>query len=199
MRQIRVLKSKATSIQVGCCNWPNEYPYVPRISVDMWHNGDSLFMEFKVAERYTLANVATNNGESWTDSCVEFFIAPDDSGYYYNFEFTCIGKLLLAHRPGREGAELAPLSVVDGVMSEASLGNVPFGLIENSEWSLKVAIPISTLFKHNFKSWSQVKARCNIYKCGNNLPERHFVSCAPIDTPKPDFHRPEFFIPIEFE
>ena len=197
--QLRVPRSRGESLQVACCNWPNEYPYVPEVDLTLWHEGDFLYLEFNVSERYTLGNVKDDNGECWTDSCVELFIAPDDNGYYYNFEFTCTGKLLLGYRPGREGAEIAPLSVIDSVKRVASLGTEAVGLIENGRWSLKVQLPISALFKHNLTSWSGLRAKGNIYKCGNNLPERHFITYAPINNPKPDFHRPEFFIPIEFE
>lgn len=197
--EIKIPNSGVESIKVACCNWPDMFPYVPQVDVDLWSSGNSLFLDFKVSEQYTLGVVDTDNGEAWTDSCVELFIAPDDSGYYYNFEFTCTGKLLLAYRPGREGAEVAPLSVVAMVKREASLGNKPVGLLHNCSWSLRVEIPISALFKHDFTTWSGLKARGNIYKCGNNLPEKHFVSFAPISTPKPDFHRPEFFVPIQID
>ena len=43
-----------------------------------------------------------------------------------------------------------------------------------------------------------LQARGNFYKCGDGLPVPHFVSWAPIDTPNPDFHRPEFFDTICF-
>ncbi len=181
------------------CNWPDEYPYVPKVDLTLWHDGLFLYLEFNVTERYTLGAVQDDNGECWTDSCVELFIAPDDSGYYYNFEFTCTGKLLLGYRPGREGAVIAPLRVIDSVVRQASLGNKPVGLLEDCSWNLKVKLPVTALFKHNLKEWSGLKAKANIYKCGNKLPERHFISYAPINTPEPDFHRPEYFVPMEFE
>lgn len=199
MHRLRVTKSKGDPLKVACCNWNSEYPYVPEVEFTLWHDGAFLYIEFSVAERYTLGAVDCDNGPCWTDSCVELFITPDDSGYYYNFEFTCTGKLLLGYRSGREGAEIAPLSVIESVKRMPSLGTKRIGLTENCNWDLRVAIPVTALFKHNLKSWSGLCAKGNIYKCGNNLPERHFLSYAPIDTPKPDFHRPEYFIPIDFD
>jgi hypothetical protein len=35
--------------------------------------------------------------------------------------------------------------------------------------------------------------RANFYKCGDLTAHPHFLSWNPIDLPKPDFHRPEFF------
>lgn len=199
MMQLIVPTNRIEQVAVESCNWYDEYPYVPKVELALWHDGFFLYLEFNVSERYTLGAVREDNGECWTDSCVELFIAPDDNGYYYNFEFTCTGKLLLGYRPGREGAVLAPLSVIDSVEREASLGNMPVGLLENCNWNLRVQIPITALFRHNLKSWSGLKAKANIYKCGNKLPERHFISYAPINTPKPDFHRPEYFVPIDFD
>ncbi len=39
----------------------------------------------------------------------------------------------------------------------------------------------------------------NVYKCGDALKTPHFVSLYPIETPSPDFHRPEFFRELSFE
>jgi hypothetical protein len=35
--------------------------------------------------------------------------------------------------------------------------------------------------------------RANFYKCGDKTAHPHYLSWSPIETPKPDFHRPEFF------
>ena len=89
---------------VACCNWPAEFPYAPEVSFRMFHTGDWLMLRFDVAERYTAALVTEDNGEVWTDSCAEFFIAPDE-GMYYNFETTCIGRMLLGARKSRTEAD----------------------------------------------------------------------------------------------
>ena len=62
---------------VACCNWPEQYPYAPEVSFRMFHTGAYLMLRFDVAERWTMARVTEDNGEVWTDSCVEFFIAPE--------------------------------------------------------------------------------------------------------------------------
>ena len=63
---------------IACCNWPGEFPYAPEVSFRMFHTGDWLLLRFDVAENYTAALVTEDNGQVWTDSCVEFFIAPDE-------------------------------------------------------------------------------------------------------------------------
>lgn len=110
---------------VACCNWPEQYPYAPEVSFRMFHTGAYLMLRFDVAERWTMARVTEDNGEVWTDSCVEFFIAPDDSGYYYNFECTCIGRLLVGFRREREHATHATPRVMESILRNPSLGPRP--------------------------------------------------------------------------
>ncbi len=185
---------------IACCNWPKEFPYAPRVSFRMFHTGALLMLRFEVEERYTAARVTTDNGEVWTDSCVEFFIAPDRGGYY-NFETTCIGRMLLAYRISRnEGVEHASQTVIDTVHRTPSLPAIPFEEQEgDNRWSMTLAIPATALFRHNLTDWSGVKAESNLFKCGDKLSHPHFLSWRPIRTEKPDFHRPEFFDSIEFE
>lgn len=103
---------------VACCNWPEQYPYAPEVSFRMFHTGAYLMLRFDVREQWTMARVTEDNGEVWTDSCVEFFIAPDDSGYYYNFECTCIGRLLVGFRREREHATHATPRVMESILAQ---------------------------------------------------------------------------------
>ena len=86
---------------IACCNWPEEYPYRPEVTFRMFHTGDRLWLRFDVAERYTKGEVTEDNGRVWTDSCVEFFVDLDDTGYH-KFETTCTRRLMPAFRKERE-------------------------------------------------------------------------------------------------
>ena len=55
---------------------------------------------------------------------------------------------------------------------------------------LALDIPASTF---GLETFAGLQARGNFYKCGDRLPVPHYLSWAPIGTPKPDFHRPEYF------
>ena len=186
---------------IACCNWPEEFPYAPEVSFRMFHTGDWLMIRFDVAENYTAALVTEDNGQVWTDSCVEFFIAPDE-GLYYNFETTCIGRMLLSGRKSRtEDVQPAPAEVLASVKR---LPTYPFGepFAEregDNRWSLTLAIPPQALFRHALTDWSGLTARMNLYKCGDKLSHPHFLSWRPIQTGSPDFHRPEFFEEVTFE
>ena len=63
---------------IGCNNWAKDYPYAPEVCFRMFHTGKLLFLRFDVRESCTMALVDRDNGQVWTDSCVEFFIALDN-------------------------------------------------------------------------------------------------------------------------
>ena len=70
----------------------------------------------------------------------------------------------------------------------------------NNYWHITFVIPVTALFSDKFKSWDEIgNARCNFYKCGDNLSKPHFLSWAPIHTEKPNFHTPQFFQKVDFE
>lgn len=188
------------SCPIACCNWAEDFPYKPSVSFKLAHTGDRLIVQFEVDERYTMARVTRDNGEVWTDSCVETFIALDEGGYY-NFEATCIGRLLLAYRIEREiGVEHARQDILDTVRRFPSLPQVPFEEREgDNRWTLRLEIPATALFRHRISSWDGLHARMNLYKCGDKLSHPHFLSWQPISWHKPDFHRPEFFHEVQFE
>ena len=47
--------------------------------------------------------------------------------------------------------------------------------------------------------WAGRTMRMNLYKCGDGLAEPHYLTWQPISTPAPDYHRPEFCVPVTFE
>lgn len=189
--------------RIACLNWPAEYPYAPAVSFKVFHSGAVLYLEYSVSEKYTRALETLDGNYVYKDSCVEFFIALGDERCYYNFEWNAAGVTYMAYRPGREGAEPAPAGVLAMVRTQSSLGAAPIeefsAGIGDNQWSLKIAIPVEAFWHSGIGSFSGLKARANLFKCGDGLKVPHYLSYAPIDTPSPDYHRPEFFIPAEFE
>lgn len=185
--------------RVACVNWPESYPDSPEVTFRMAHNGGELFLLFEVKEEWTRALVAEDNGKVWTDSCVEFFVSLDDSGYY-NFEFTAAGRLLMGFQKKRSLVTPSPVYKLLRVRRHTSLGNALFAdrRLERPWWLLAV-IPADALYCHGLESWRGVKARMNVYKCGDGLARRHYLSWQPVDTPKPDFHVERCFGSVYFE
>lgn len=185
--------------EVTKVNWPDTYPYKPDVKVRLAHNGNELFLQYEVNEKYTMAVVTKDNGPVWTDSCCECFISFDNTGYY-NLETTCIGKALFAFREKKENAHHAEEAIMQTIRRHSSLGSEPFTeKTGDNQWTLTIGIPATTFFNHSLNSFDGIEARLNIYKCGDNLSVPHFVSLYPIDFPKPNFHLPAFFQAIRFE
>ncbi len=184
---------------IACNNWSEAYPYAPRVTFRMLHCDSHLVLRFDVAEHCTMARVAEDNGRSWTDSCVEFFFSPEQ-GRYYNFEFTCIGCLLLSHRTIGSEPVNAPSEALQAILRRPSLGCEPFEeRIGDNRWTLVAAIPAASLFADRIASWHGLNGTMNLYKCGDKLSQPHFLSWQPIQHPKPQFHRPQFFGKALFE
>ncbi|MGL4293894.1 MAG: carbohydrate-binding family 9-like protein [Bacteroidales bacterium] len=180
-------------------NWPDAFPYKPVVNVKIAHNGLEMLLHFSVKEKNTMAKVRQDNGQVWTDSCCECFLSFDDSGYY-NLEVNCIGTALFAYRETKENATHAPTEIMNTIRRYASLGTNPFDEIKgDNNWTLTIAIPAKTFFAHKIQSFEEAEAKINIYKCGDNLSEPHFVSLFPIKTEKPNFHVPAFFKTAHFE
>ena len=182
-------------------NWPESYPYKPKVEFAAAHTGDALLLHYRVEEQSVRAVAKADHEHIWEDACVEFFVMPDEAdGLYYNIECNCTGKLIVAVGKGRNERIPAPAEVMQKIERWASLGTEPFEVRdEPTKWEVALRVPISTFFKHKFEGFGGMMAKGNVYKCGDNLPVPHFISWNPIKTKSPDFHRPEFFGQMKFE
>ncbi len=198
--ELEKIFSTIESNAIDCCNWPKDFPYTPKATFKLFHDGKNLYIKFNVTENNIHTLVTEDFGEVWTDPCVEFFVSPGSNMDYYNLECTCIGKMLMAWHPHNEPKENAPLELLDTIKRIPSLGSENFSLREGeNSWSLIEIIPADVLFRSGVESWSGKSMRANFYKCGDNLPTPHFISWNAIDWPEPSFHRPEFFGELIFE
>ena len=137
------------------------------------------------------------NSAVWEDSCVEFFIHFNDEKGYYNFEFNCIGTQLAGFGKTKLERDLLPQVVVATIKTESCIS--PVKIKEAIYWELSVAIPLNAFIHHNFSTLAGRQGRANFYKCGDKLPEPHFVAWCDIQSAEPNFHLPEFFGEIHFQ
>lgn len=177
-------------------NWGDVYPYVPEAQFRIAYSDDALVHNYRVKENAIRAVAETDNGHVWEDSCFEFFFSPFDDGLYYNFECNCAARLLIGCGSGRDGRQLASPELVGTVKRWSSNGNEPFDTTivgDSFIWNMSLIVPFKAFFKHDIKSLNGIVAKGNFYKCGDKLPQPHFLSWSPVRVEKPDFHRPEFF------
>jgi hypothetical protein len=178
---------------LACVNWA-AFPYTPRVTVKIAHTPSHLLLHYDVQEKSIRAKYTQPNQPVYTDSCVEFFVSPDDRQTYYNFEFNCIGTPLMRHNiKPHEGPQATP-ELLATILTQSSLGNQPFERMDGDfTWQLTVAIPYACFFAHPHRDWRGQTLFANCYKCGDELTEPHYLSLFPIDTPKPNFHVPQCF------
>ncbi len=184
---------KAPEFDIACCNWAQEFPCRPHATVRMAHGNRFLCCLFRTDSRRMAATTAADLGPVSSDSCVEIFLRPEGSDEYWNFEFNCIGCLNASHRRTRTEAVRLNEAERRGVRRYPSAGTEPFEERDaDGAWSLAVAIPLELMHVGG----GRVRLDGNIYACASSLSEPYYLSHAPIATPRPDFHRPEFFVPF---
>lgn len=170
------------------------YSYQPSVFFSLAHSGDCLLLKYFVTEQNIRATVTQVNGPVWEDSCVECFLAFDETGYY-NFEFNCIGTALVGFGRAKSNRQLLPESLVKTLLFQAQLRNTADGEIQ---WELTVVIPLAVFLYHPLSSLHGRSCRVNFFKCGDRLPKPHYLSWKNIVCEEPDFHRPEAFGAAQF-
>ncbi len=189
---INILESEGTRRTVESLNWATEFPYHPLTTFSTGHNGEYLFIDFFVRCNYLRAVNEEDNSPVHEDSCVEFFVSPGCDGHYWNFEFNCIGTLSASHRTERDKPTRLTSDELKRIVRFASCGNRPFQELEGLfTWNLLAAIPLD-LIGVRYEG-RPIEMKANFYKCASGTSQPHFLSWTPIDSPRPDFHRPEFF------
>lgn len=192
---IKALDKHGARQTIECLNWKDQFPYRPLTAVSIAHSGTHIYIDFAVRCNYLRAVNFENNSSVHQDSCVEFFVCPNGELPYYNFEFNCIGTAHAAKRMDRHSGTPLSDAELDSIKRYPSCGTNPFEELEGMfTWNLMVAIPLEVMnLKFDGKS---IAMKGNFYKCADLTSTPHFLSWAPIDTPNPDFHRPEFFAEI---
>lgn len=176
------------------------YPYKPVVRFGIAHTGRSVCVKYRVEERAVIAEKTETNTQVSEDSCVELFLAPVGDGLYYNFEWNCIGTCLAGVGSERHGRELLDPREIEKIRRFSTLGGLPFGeRTGRFEWSLIAVVPVFTLHRHSIADLTGTTATGNLFKCGDHLTTPHYVTWNPIESPGPDYHRPEQFGRILFE
>lgn len=199
LKNVSLLLENLSEIhKIECLNW-KEFPGKPKVEFRIGHSGDRLFLKFYVTENSVRALETAINGDVYKDSCVEFFLSADGANYY-NFEFSCIGTPHVAWGCGRHNRLKISPEVISKLQIKSSLGIEPFDSRSGVYvWELVVIIPASCMVHDPGLTFTGLSATANFYKCGDNLPEPHFLTWNPVKTPNPDFHQISHFGKIDFE
>ena len=186
-------------------NWPWEKaiaPNVPKVSARLAYNNACLFISFKVEENFTCAKCLKDQGEVHLDSCVEFFVAPNNKGYF-NFEINCIGTIHLQYKKNRyEGIPVANEDIAEiQISTSLQKGKPILAPLKNQRYEVSFIVPLKLFEKYAAcpTPTKETLWKGNFYKCGDETPEPSWGAWNNIDTPEPDFHCPEYFGELIFD
>jgi hypothetical protein len=89
-----LLDKQEGRLLIDTINWKG-YDYKPDVALAIAYSGNEIFLKYYIKESYFKAEKTDTNQMVCEDSCVEFFVSPEDDGIYYNMEFNAIGTCLL--------------------------------------------------------------------------------------------------------
>lgn len=189
---ISTLETQGVRQPIACCNWAEAFPYRPLSTFTAAYTPEALYVDFFVRCNYLRAENYQDQSTVSADSCVEVFLQPRPDGEYWNFEFNCIGAINASHRRVRPEPTRLSSEELAQVLRHPSCGTRPFKEVEGLfTWNLLVRIPFSLMGIPRGEAGMVIHG--NFYKCASAASQPHYLSWSPIHTPKPDFHRPEFF------
>ena len=87
------LDQQKERLLIDTINWKG-YNYKPDVALSIAYSDHEIFLKYYITENYFKAEKTGTNEMVCEDSCVEFFVSPEDDGIYYNMEFNGIGTCL---------------------------------------------------------------------------------------------------------
>ena len=184
--------------KIDIINW-QQYNYIPEVSFSIEYSGKEIYLKFYIAEDNFKAEMTEPNQMVCEDSCVEFFVSPEEDGIYYNLEFNAIGTCLFGSGTSRADCTLATPAIISKIRRLTSAGDKPVKEKKGKiAWTITLAIPFEVFFHHKVKELKGKTFKANFYKCGDKLTLPHYLTWSRIDTSKPDFHQPAYFGILRF-
>ena len=172
-----------------CWNQPD---HVPEVHFTIGYTQHALFVKYDVRETCHRAVYTRANDPVFKDSCVEFFIAVDQSGRYYNFKCNSLCACLASYGENRNGRKMLDAAVINAINRWVEWKT--FSPETNTyHWQLTMVLTPETFCYNRISSFTPGHYAANFYKCGDELTEPHYLAWSPITNPVRDFHQPQFF------
>jgi len=177
--------------------WENR-ENIPDVSFVIAHTGDCILLKYYVHENSIRGLYSNTNAPVHEDSCVEFFIGFGNGPAYYNIELNCIGTCLLGYGIDRNSRDTLPDDIVNKIQRYIVIEPGGKTALKPVYWELTLVIPKEVFIHDDITCWNGMNCKVNFFKCGDGLPEPHFLSWNNIISPEPNFHLPEFFGNMQF-
>ncbi len=180
---------------INSAPWQAEFPFIPCVQFQVAYTDQAILVHYSVQEEYVKGQYIRPNENVWEDSCVEFFISFDNRETYYNVEFNVLGVGLVGYgtsvKSNRNRLSAEEILQINAFSSVQTIDG-------KKSWQQILQIPFS-VFKVNAEDLKGKQAHANFYKCGDALPNPHFIAWNDIDNPTPNFHLPQFFGEVSFK
>ncbi len=160
-------------------------------------DSEAIYVQFHCVDLAIAARATELNGPVWQDSCVEMFItlAGLRGGEFVNFEANCCGTFLLGYGAGRDDRRLIWPDLAAGIAVATSVpGPTKMPAPGDRSWWLAARIPFAVLAAFVGRPIGPTSGDVwhgNFYRCGG--PADPYACWSQIDSPRPDFHRPDSF------
>lgn len=177
---------------------PDTHRHKPQVSFAIAYSHDAILLKYFVRENHIRISCHRDNGPVHEDSCVEFFIAFDEDEEYYNLEFNSAGTCLFGYGKSRQGRHLMGKPLISRIRRQGKMESWINDKNHGVNWELVIMIPLDVFVYHRIYSLKDRQCRVNFYKCGDKLPEPHFLAWKNVEAESPDFHLPEFFGNMQF-
>ena len=178
--------------QANIDNYYAESESQPKAYACLAYDDKGIYVYQQAFEQDIRAQITQQNGDVYTDSCLEFFInfCPESTPDYLNFEINPLGVMHLGLGPDRYCRTLL-FDCDKSYFNIKCLDSIDE--FNKESWEISYFIPFEYITKH-FPGFDIKKTfKGNFFKIGAEVKLPHFGTYAKVDTPKADFHRSEFF------
>ncbi len=179
--------------------------HCPKVMAKLVWDDDSLYVIFRVEDRYVRAAARKYQDPVCRDSCVEFFFTPG-SGLglaYFNIEVNCGGTMLFWWHP--QGSDAVPVAAEDANIIEIAHTlpkTVAPEVVEPVTWVVEYRLPFAVVRKYcagASRPAPGVTWKANFYKCADASSHPHWLTWSFVDHPTPKFHLPQYFGALIFD
>lgn len=168
-------------------NWGGSYRPKTFGQMAYWKE-QGFYLKMTCLETDPICHYEKDNDPVYLDSTMEAFLALcPPSEYYFNFEFNSKAALLAKYGSGRHGRTFFTQEQLSQITRTVS--------VSKDRWEITMFFPQTVLKEYfpDFAPQAGGKIRLNFFKLAEGEEMTHFASYAPIQSPKPDFHLPQFF------
>lgn len=172
---------------------PWEADFTGKAEFAIAYANDSLFLKYYVVEEHVRAVFINTKDPVYKDSCVEFFISFNNKAEYYNLEFNCTGTCLAGYGKNKDHREFLENESVEQIKSLTKFKNMIYNNKPMISWELTLMLPIEIFDFDDIETMEGESVKVNFFKCGDDLPNPHYLCWSEIKSEEPNFHQSEFF------